>query len=61
MLSNEPLRELIHARAPESELRKYAIASGMRSLASDSERWVQAGKTTREEVLRVTGSIEELI
>ena len=61
MVSSESLRELIHARVPESELRKHAITNGMRTLAGDSERWVQAGKTTRAEVLRVTGSTEELI
>lgn len=61
MVSNERLRELIHERAPESEIRKYAIASGMRTLAADCERWIASGKTTREEVLRVTGSVDELI
>ncbi len=61
MVSSESLQELIHARVPESELRKHAITNGMRTLAGDSERWVQAGKTTRAEVLRVTGSTEELI
>jgi hypothetical protein len=33
----------------------------MRTLAADCERWVAAGKTTREELLRVTGSVDEFI
>jgi general secretion pathway protein E len=61
MASNERLRELIHERASESEIRKHAIATGMRTLAADCERWVAAGKTTREELLRVTGSVDEFI
>jgi len=61
MVSNEHLRELIHERASESEIRKHAISSGMRTLAVDGERWVAAGKTTREELLRVTGSVDEFI
>lgn len=61
MVSDERLRELIHERAPESEIRKHAMLSGMRTLAADCERWIASGKTTREEVLRVTGSVDELI
>lgn len=57
MQVTEPLRELIHDRAPESELRKQACADGMRTLAEDCLRWVSSGLTTKEEMLRVTGSV----
>jgi type II secretory ATPase GspE/PulE/Tfp pilus assembly ATPase PilB-like protein len=30
----------------------------MRTLADDGKRWVTEGKTTLEEILRVTGSVE---
>jgi general secretion pathway protein E len=55
LVTNEELRELIHNRAPENELRKRAIVNGMRTLAQDCQRWVDAGRTTPEEVYRVTG------
>jgi len=55
MSTDEKMKELIHNRAPESELRKHAIFSGMRTLAGDCQRWIDAGKTTPEEVFRVTG------
>jgi len=55
MSTDEEMRELIHNRAPESELRKHAITHGMRTLAGDCQRWIDAGKTTPEEVFRVTG------
>ena len=57
MQVTEPLRELMHNQASEAELRKQAIADGMRTLAEDCERLVELGVTTREEMLRVTGSM----
>ena len=57
MQVTEPLRELMHSQASEAELRKQAIADGMRTLAEDCERLVELGVTTREEMLRVTGSM----
>ncbi|MFN7834627.1 MAG: type II secretion system ATPase GspE [Burkholderiaceae bacterium] len=51
---DEPLRELIHGNAPESDLRKYAIAHGMRQMRQDGQRWVDAGTSSLEEVLRAT-------
>lgn len=53
----EKLQKLIHDRAPESMLRQQACADGMRTLAEDCMRWVDRGATTREEMLRVTGSV----
>jgi general secretion pathway protein E len=58
MITNEKIRELIHQQAPESEIRKQALGSGMRTLADDGRRWVLEGKTTPEEILRVTGAVE---
>ena len=58
MTTNEKIRELIHQHAAESDIRKQALIGGMRTLADDGKRWVAEGKTTPEEILRVTGSVE---
>jgi general secretion pathway protein E len=58
MITNEKIREGIHQRASESEITKQALAAGMRTLAEDGQRWVKTGKTTPEEILRVTGAVE---
>jgi general secretion pathway protein E len=58
MTTNEAIRELIHQHAAESEIRKQATAGGMRTLADDGKRWVNEKKTTPEEILRVTGSVD---
>lgn len=58
MQVTEALRERVHDRAPESELRKQACADGMRTMAEDCLRWVSSGMTTQEEMLRVTGSVQ---
>ena len=58
MSTNETIKELIHNRVPESEIRKQATANGMRSLAEDCQRWVNSGQTTIEEKLRVTGTVQ---
>lgn len=57
MQVTEALRTRIHDRAPESELRKQACTDGMHTLAEDCMRWVDSGMTTKEEMLRVTGSV----
>ena len=54
-LVDDPLRQLIHARAPEQALREYALSHGMRPLREDGMRWVAQGVVSLEEVLRVTG------
>ena len=51
---NSQLRDLAFNRAPLSELRRAAKASGMRSLLEDGRRKVLNGVTTPEEVARVT-------
>ena len=58
MTTNETIKELIHNRAAESEIRKQATTNGMRSLADDCQRWVDSGQSTVEEKLRVTGTVQ---
>jgi general secretion pathway protein E len=58
MSTNETIKELIHNRAAESEIRKHAAVNGMRSLAEDCQRWVDSGQSTVEEMLRVTGAVQ---
>jgi CheY-like chemotaxis protein len=48
------LRELIVARATEVALKEEAVAGGMRSMRADGLAKALAGRTTLEEVLRVT-------
>jgi len=54
MLVSEEIRSLALERAPGTELRRQAAAEGMKCLREDGWRLVQDGKTTIEEVLRVT-------
>ncbi len=51
---DEDMRTLIHDSASEGRLRDYARAQGMRTIREDGLRWVRAGQTSLEEVLRVT-------
>ncbi|HYY62040.1 MAG TPA: ATPase, T2SS/T4P/T4SS family [Burkholderiales bacterium] len=51
---DETLRAAIHARESERQLAELARARGFRSLAEDGQRWVAAGVTSEEELLRVT-------
>ncbi|MBN2300901.1 MAG: Flp pilus assembly complex ATPase component TadA [Lentisphaerae bacterium] len=48
------IQELISARASALVIRKKADSMGMKTLAQDGEEKVAAGKTTMEELLRVT-------
>jgi general secretion pathway protein E/type IV pilus assembly protein PilB len=54
----EPLRRLIMQRRDGSELKQCAIAEGMLTLRHDGWRRVAQGKTTIEEVVRVTQTDE---
>ncbi len=54
LLVDEGLRALIHANASEQDIRNRALAHGMQPLRQDGMRWVAAGETSLEEVLRVT-------
>jgi len=55
---SEQLKKLIAAKANDSELRQVAVREGMTTLREDAWRKVQAGLTTVEEALRVTGEME---
>lgn len=55
-----PVRQLIHRAAPESEIRAAARPAeadsgrGLRLLREDGLRWLAAGETSLEELIRVT-------
>ncbi len=53
MQVDDKMRSLIHDGASESKLREQARALGMQSIRQDGLRWVRAGETSLEEVLRV--------
>ncbi|MBI3283680.1 MAG: type II secretion system ATPase GspE [Burkholderiales bacterium] len=54
LLTTEEIRAQIHHQAAEAEIRVTAQRNGMRTMREDGERWLQAGVTTPEELLRVT-------
>jgi type IV pilus assembly protein PilB len=58
---NNEVRELAFERAPASELRKAAVASGMTTLMADGKRKVLRGVTTPEEVARISQSEDLMI
>jgi type II secretion system protein E len=58
MDSNAELRELILRSAPADTLRDVARRAGMRTLAEDGRRLIEAGLTTIDEVLSVTPAHE---
>ena len=60
LILNEALRPLILNRAPSSTMAQKAIEGGMRTLRLDGWNKVKAGRTTIEEVLRVTQTEEHL-
>ncbi|HSG76697.1 MAG TPA: type II secretion system ATPase GspE [Burkholderiales bacterium] len=51
---DDEARRLIHTAGAEHDLRAHAVAVGMRALRQDGLRWVRAGITSLEEVIRVT-------
>jgi general secretion pathway protein E len=55
---SEPLRKLIMQKRDGSELKQCAIAEGMVTLRQDGWRRVEQGRTTIEEVVRVTQTDE---
>jgi type IV pilus assembly protein PilB len=54
MVMNSAIRELAFKLAPISELRRAALAGGMRPLVSDGRLKVLAGVTTPDEIARST-------
>ncbi len=57
---DETIRPLILARAAASTIAQRAMEGGMRTLRNDGWKKVKAGRTTIEEVLRVTQTEEHL-
>ena len=60
LVVTEALRPLIMGRAPSTTLAQKAIEGGMRTLRQDGWVKVKAGRTTIEEVLRVTQTEEHV-
>jgi type II secretory ATPase GspE/PulE/Tfp pilus assembly ATPase PilB-like protein len=54
VLMNNEMRELAFNRAPANQLRKAALAAGMRNLLSDGKLKILRGVTTADEVARIT-------
>ena len=54
LLTTEQIRAQIHHQVAEAEIRAAAQHDGMRTMREDGERWLAAGVTTPEELLRVT-------
>ena len=54
LVADDAVRSLIHSRAAESQLFVAAERAGLRSMREDGEQLVQAGLTSRAELLRVT-------
>lgn len=53
---NNEIRELAFAKAPSTELRKAAIAGGMKTLLDDGKRKIFSGLTTPSEVAKISQS-----
>jgi len=60
LILNEALRPLILNRSAASTIAQEAMKNGMRTLRTDGWNKVKAGRTTIEEVLRVTQTEEHL-
>jgi general secretion pathway protein E len=58
LVVDDEMRRLVHDGAAESAVRAHGQARGMTMLRDDGLRWVGAGDTTVEEVLRVTRATE---
>ena len=56
---DDEVRSIVHDVGSEQALRSHAMRHGMHSLRDDGFRWVAAGETTVEEVLRVTRAAME--
>ena len=54
LVTDDAIRAQIHNQASEAAIRDAGLASGMVLMRDDGQRLVDAGITTREELLRVT-------
>ncbi|MEN1705062.1 MAG: ATPase, T2SS/T4P/T4SS family [Planctomycetota bacterium] len=61
MLMNSVIRDLAFQKAPSAELRKAALAAGMKSLVDDGKTKVLKGLTTPEEIARVSQVDEDIL
>ena len=52
------IRQLAFELAPLAEVRKAAVASGMRTLLDDGKEKIRHGITTPEELARITQEME---
>ena len=52
--TTEQIRSQIHNRSSEAEICDAALATGMKTMRDDGERWLADGTTTRAELVRVT-------
>jgi type IV pilus assembly protein PilB len=59
LMINSRVREMIFANEPATEIRRYAMANGMKSLYQDGIDKVLSGFTTIEEVYRVAKKTEQ--
>ncbi|MEM6363397.1 MAG: ATPase, T2SS/T4P/T4SS family, partial [Planctomycetota bacterium] len=59
LVVDETIRQHVQARDGASQIRQSAVAAGMMLLASDGERKIQSGVTTRDEVARVINTAVE--
>jgi len=57
---NNELREMAFSKAPTSEIRKTAIATGMKTLVDDGKIKIYRGKTTPQEVAKLA-QIEDIV
>ena len=58
---SDEVRALILERSSSREIRKVAVRQGMSSLREDGWRLIREGRTTPEEVLRLTKDEENMI
>jgi general secretion pathway protein E/type IV pilus assembly protein PilB len=54
LISSDPVRQLAHDRASSWDLRKVALQEGMTTLRDDGWRKVLEGRTSIDEIIRVT-------
>ncbi len=54
LTTTDPIRDLIHNKAAEAQVRDAALRDGMSLMREDGERLVAQGVTSREELVRVT-------
>jgi general secretion pathway protein E len=51
---DQAMQALIHEAASEARMRELAQRNGFKNMREDAQRWLQAGSTSVDEVVRVT-------